>query len=411
MTNTTTHSQLPSSDDRSQHTDRRGDTDRFRRGFALPVAVFALVIVGLLVTGGFYVARQEARVGHASENGALATYIAEQGITEVMADWDPDDAWGMTNWVDTATFTGDTEEGEWSVGVVRTGDRTFFVMGEGRVTERGIYSGATRQVGMLVRSVLPDLDPPAALVTRGETRMTGSSEVAGGDSIYSNWGALGLCEPDSLEDEPGIMTDDTMQVKNSGSGNVTGDPPMEQDPSINDSTFTVFGDLTWDELVGMANITLPGTAGMDDPAPSYNVDLTCNTTDPWNWGSPRGDPAIDACAGYFPIIHITGDRATFQGGGIGQGILLVDGALDLRGGFEFHGIIIAQGSFETQGSGNRVYGGVYASNALFDSQNITGGSVINNSSCASNRAIRESTSVARPRALDARSWIDLSATQ
>ena len=43
-----------------------------------------------------------------------------------------------------------------------------------------------------------------------------------------------------------------------------------------------------------------------------------------------------------------------QSGGVGQGILLVDGTLDLRGNFVFYGLIIVQGSFETQGSGNRV---------------------------------------------------------
>ena len=34
-----------------------------QRGFALPVAVFALVIVGVLTTGGFFMARQEGRIG------------------------------------------------------------------------------------------------------------------------------------------------------------------------------------------------------------------------------------------------------------------------------------------------------------------------------------------------------------
>ena len=36
-------------------------------GFALPVTVFALVVVGVITTGGFFMARQEGRIGVASE--------------------------------------------------------------------------------------------------------------------------------------------------------------------------------------------------------------------------------------------------------------------------------------------------------------------------------------------------------
>jgi hypothetical protein len=37
-----------------------------RGGFALPAAIGALVIMGLLVTAGFFTARQELRIGGAS---------------------------------------------------------------------------------------------------------------------------------------------------------------------------------------------------------------------------------------------------------------------------------------------------------------------------------------------------------
>ena len=65
---------------------------------------------------------------------------------------------------------------------------------------------------------------------------------------------------------------------------------------------------------------------------------------------------------------------------------------------------------ETQGSGNRVWGGVMAGNADFDTQALTGGSVVTNSTCAVRRAIKENSSLTRVRPLAARSWVDLSAT-
>ena len=55
-----------------------------QRGFALPVAVFALVIVGVITTGGFFMARQEGRIGVASEHAGMAFYLTEQGLVDVL---------------------------------------------------------------------------------------------------------------------------------------------------------------------------------------------------------------------------------------------------------------------------------------------------------------------------------------
>ena len=52
-------------------------------GFALPAAIGAIVIVGVLVTAGFYMAQQEMRISVANENASLAFYMAEMGAAEV----------------------------------------------------------------------------------------------------------------------------------------------------------------------------------------------------------------------------------------------------------------------------------------------------------------------------------------
>lgn len=96
---------------------------------------------------------------------------------------------------------------------------------------------------------------------------------------------------------------------------------------------------------------------------------------------------------------------------MGQGILLVDVDLDLRGNFQFNGVIIVQGDFETQGSGNRVLGGVMAANASLENQTLNGGSEVQTSTCAVSRAILNNASLTRPRPLARRSWMDLSATR
>ena len=50
--------------------------------------------------------------------------------------------------------------------------------------------------------------------------------------------------------------------------------------------------------------------------------------------------------------------------------------LSLRGSFTFYGVIVVQGEFETQGNGNRIFGGVLAGNVTLGGQVYTGGSII-----------------------------------
>src|SRR5680860_789433 len=86
-------------------------------GFALAVAVFALVVVGVLVTGGFYLARQETRIGVASERANAAFYMAERGAMEVMSDWDMSTYSSLADWA-SVTEADTTDQGGWSVEAV-----------------------------------------------------------------------------------------------------------------------------------------------------------------------------------------------------------------------------------------------------------------------------------------------------
>ncbi len=376
-----------------------------QRGFALPVAVFALVVVGMITTGAFFMARQEGRIGVASEHAGLAFYLTEQGLADVMSDWDFDLFGALPVWSDTTFTRSYADVGRVRTRVTRMTDYLYFVDASGTVTRGGeLLSGASRRVGVTVRFRMADIAPPAALVTRGTTELRGSAEVHGEDAAPVGWG--GLC-PGPLENKPGILTDNASQVTTQGGAVITGDPAVEEDTSIADSTFTQFGDLSWDDLTDLADIRLSGGT-INNTAPDSTAAGACRAgqTSPLNWGNPENPGA--ACFGWYPVIHITGN-ARMQSGGVGQGVLLVDGDLDLRGSFVFYGIILVQGSMETQGSGNRVYGGVMSSNADFESQAFVGGSVVSNSTCAVRRAILNNSGLTRVRPLASRSWVDLSA--
>jgi hypothetical protein len=371
------------------------------RGFVLPLAIFGMLIAAVIITGATFVGRQELRVGIASSSGVEAFYLAERGISNTMTDW-PAEAFSLLPlWSDT-TLTDSLETGVVTTTVTRVGDRLYVLEATSGLSKGGpILSGASRSAGLVVRLFDPELSPPAALTTRGNTVIKGNAEVHGEDVDPTGWG--GFCGFPT-DDKPGILTDNAAGVSTVGQGTLTGTPAVEEDTSISDSTFTEFGDMDWSELTAMADLTLAG--GNFNGTGPVVASGTCVESDDSNWGDPENPAA--PCGDYFPIIHITGS-ARMQSGGVGQGVLLVDGDLDLRGGFVFYGIIIVQGSFETQGSGNRVLGGVLAGNASLDSQSLTGGSEIHRSSCAVERTLLN-ISATRPRPLGMRSWIDLSAT-
>ncbi|MEX2528991.1 MAG: hypothetical protein WEA09_15270 [Gemmatimonadota bacterium] len=370
-----------------------------REGFALPAAILGLVVVGALVTGGFYVAQQESRISMAGENSTLALYLAEEGINQSLANWN-NNAWGnLQLWSEQGTVNGVGSGGSWVVDITRMPDNLYFLESTGTITAGGLRAGATRTIGVTSRLNTIDLNPPAALTTRGNVRLAGGAQITGADTNPPGW--TGDVCPPATGDTPGVMHDGSGSVTTSGTSTITGTPADSIDNTITDETFTDFGMMGWDDLVALAKRPPGPYNGM---APSLTAGGECNTADLMNWGDPN-DPD-GPCGDYFPIIYIDGD-ATMQGNSVGQGILLVDGNLDLRGNFIFNGIILVQGAFDTQGAGHRIMGGVMASNANIDQADLVGASVVQNSRCAVTRAVTSNSSLTRVRPLASRSWVDL----
>jgi hypothetical protein len=368
-----------------------------RRGFALPAAIMALVILAVLITGAIYTAQQEARIGWSANQSTVAFNLTERGVAQVLSGWDAATYNALSLW-DTAPATGTLPDGNWSATITKMDDYFFYVDVTGVVSRGGpLRSGATHRLGLITYVSSANITPPAALATLGSVSVRGTAAVMGEDVNPAAWG---MCTT-PLVDKPGIASDPAATIRTQGQGTITGAPAVYQDASITDDTFTQFGNLSWADLVQMATVE-PG-GGALNIEPSLNGDGTCNESDTENWGDPQDG---GACESYFPTIFVNGS-ASIQGGGMGQGILLVAGDLDLRGGFSFYGLVIVQGSFETQGNGNRIYGAVLARNVTLGTEIITGGSEVQYSSCAVTRAILNSNLV-RARALPNRGWVDVS---
>src|SRR5690606_32211770 len=209
----------------------------------------------------------------------------------------------------------------------------YYLDATGDVTRGGdLWAGARRNIGIVTRLIFLELDPPAALTTRGKVSVKGAAEINGYDEEPGGWG--GYCT--AGVDKTGVVTTDASLVS-AKSGSILGTPPYDGDSTIVAETFTEFGEMDWDELTALAQLEGKNISAYN----SFNgvgpeVDVTtgeCDESDPKNWGDPN--PA-GPCGSYFPLIYHDGPVLTLQSGSIGQGILLVDGTLDVRGGFQFY---------------------------------------------------------------------------
>ncbi len=382
------------------------------RGFALPVAVFALVVVGVLVTGAFFVARQETQIGVATENAGMVFYATENAISEVRSNWSTSEMLNtLPNLYDDTTFVGtDSSLGvDWSVAVIRTGPRMFFLNATSTMTEGGQYAGAGHQMGMLLRLITMGFNVPGALTTHGSVSFKGAPPlISGYDRVPPHWsGQCGAANNDAT----GVTSDDTSGMaggagppfgKGGGGGsscpsNIEGSPCLNQDSAyVADNLDPLFEDEIWDQLVALADITLNG--GNVVPGPSF-VGGACDTSDDENWGDPTNPSG--PCGDYFPIIHVDGTvQAT--GNGVGQGIMLVDGEFMATGTFDFYGVILVRGGIELRGT-PAVYGGILADSA----DNLRGTADLLYSSCAVEKAVLENDKLNQLLPIEQRSWVDL----
>jgi hypothetical protein len=367
---------------------------RNERGVALAVSIFALVIIGGLVAGAFFMGMQEQRVGRNTIRFQQALAAAEEGANREVANWDANVA-NLLPTGDSLDFKGTvTGAGGWYRGSVRRlNNELFLVRSEGF----SVDSVARQHVGMLVRLRPIELEIKAALQTQGKLKIGGSSKIDGNDMAPAGWGC-GPLEPPM----PGIQINDSTQIETPGCGGlscVEGSPKVDQDTTITSDSLTTFGDTDFDDLKQYANkfVTPSGPTHKIQPTLSGGA---CNTADENNWGDPLnpGNP----CGNYFPIIWVGGDLDI--NGVQGQGVLVVDGDLDVQGGFEFFGPVLVRGALDVQGTGGHFNGGVIAANVNLDQSVALGDAVVSFSSCAVAKALNGSAPGFH---LRERSWVNL----
>jgi hypothetical protein len=377
------------------------------RGIALAVAIFALVVVGALVAGAFFAGTQEQRVADNQRRVQQSFGVAEAGVTERLLTWNPDSLNLRPVYPADSVAIGPNLQAPGGTGryggySYKVGTSLFLI----DVTGRDAYSssgsiagggGARQRLGLIARLAPINFNIKASLTTKGNVSVQGNAVVNGIDQDPTAWPPASCDAP--LQNQAGVRVD-SGTVTTGGNGMVGGSPPVVNDPALSDTSFTNFGGSTYAELAARANITLG--SGNYKTAPAFSG-ATCDKTVLTNWGD--GLTPTSACGGYFPIIHITGS-ATLNGDQ-GQGILLVDGNLDVQGSYEFFGIVIIQGELKTSGGGTseaHFWGGMMAKNATLDTQNISGKATLSYSSCSILATLQATSQAAMMRS---RGWVQL----
>ena len=378
-----------------------------RRGFALATAVVTIALVGALVAGAFFASTTEFRTGRDAIQQTRAFAAAEYGNSAIRANWD--NAWNNTMLRgDTLTRVYDAGGVAANVRVTRLNDGVFLITSEAS-SGTGIASGSRRRVASLLKLAIPNVKMKGALTARGTTKVGGSALMIGRDTLYPGWDCPAPAAGSGL---PGLAIPTWNNVTLGGTCKqlmcVQGDPKAIIGSEMADTTtYFNYGDYQWSDLTSMASkIMSPGPhTGV---GPRY-LNGACDITNPLNWGEPNkvtsGTPG--PCENYFPIIYAPGDLKI--NGDRGQGILLVGGALEVQGGFQFYGLIIVRGELRTAGTGGHFNGVVMAANVavggeLTSTNTVSGAATFRYSSCALQSALRGS---AMPVAMRDRAWVEL----
>jgi hypothetical protein len=370
-----------------------------RRGFALAAALFALVVIAALVSGTFFAARQELRIGLNHRWSEQASGAAEAGLAVALQEGLAG-RWHVIAPGDSLLFEGSLPSGTGRyAGVVhRLNTRLFLV----RATGTDAAGQTDRTVGVLARSAPWLIRPPAALALRGALRLDGSAWIDGRDGVPPGWAD---CPEVPLDSLPGLVLQDRGDLRAescAGLACITGTPRVAADSELGAvASMGRFG-VDWGALVALADRTYSGeTVGPLTPAPAASG-FRCDITAENNWGEPRRTAPGAPCQDLFPIVYVDGDLTL--AGGRGQGVLLVRGNLDVAGGTEFVGLVVATGRLRIVSDGGLLVGAVMVLNDGGDESFLGGGSAIRLSTCALAAAMAPA---APARAFRDRFWLDL----
>lgn len=363
-----------------------------RRGAALLMALFAIVVLATIISGAMFVSQQGFRASRNTLVEQRAFQVAEYGLNAEVSNWDrsrnlpPPTGMAVGDTVTTRIYiaAGDTAR----VAIKRVSDLGFWVVSEGHANIGSMALESARQTGAFVRVAYPAINPKGAITSAGNVRVAGAGEVNGYTADPNGWSQCASLPHDTVA---AVVVGPTGTVT-AGPTNITSIPGIVYDSSAADSnTYVRYGTESWNSLTSNADIKLTLPIYTADIEP-IGTDSTCKYTVETNWGEPlRTAGYIKGCANYFPIIY-SPTSLKIAGDARGQGILLVNGDLEVAGTFDFYGIVIVRDDIVKSIGTATITGAVFAANLseVTPTSWLTGDQDVQYSRCAIESALRGS---------------------
>lgn len=371
-----------------------------RPGFALVLVVLMLVLISMLAGWMVLAAIEERRIARAHVDILRSRMAAESAARLAALEWDGGELLELLpGQVRELPLAGELAGGgRFRASAQRLAPGSFLIRGKGEVVRQGGAGGgnefrAVTRVGLLVRTLEPeDLlgALPAAVVASGPLEVTGGTRITAGERQHAPAGWPG--EGCGGGGRPAIATADPDQLSLGAHVLLEGEPPVLADSGL----AAVGGGFPYREMAVGADRTETGSLYL---SPAY-VAGDCDVQRSGNWGAPL-DPG-GPCGDYFPLIHVPGDLQLT--GGEGQGILIVDGNLEVTGGVQFFGAVFVGGSLDVA-EGARLHGGVRLSSTT--ERSSIHNSLVSFDRCVLQRTARQVRAFTRAYRHPARDWIPL----
>lgn len=351
------------------------------RGMALPVALFALVVIGALVAGIFFTARIEIRSGENAMGGARAFEAAQaglqMGVPQVV---NLAGALGVGATAVIAKTQLGTTGSYYEDSVTKLNHYVYLLRSYGTYEVNNNVT-STRVLAMLVKRYMPELEVNSGAIVSGSATVKGATTLLGNDSIPAGWTG---CSAGSAQ--PAIRSDGAVSV--TGGGTTVTPAASSYDTTVNNMTRVL--DTLFFQLASQANIVFTTDPGSVAPADTVIGGVArCKIESTTVWGDVDHSSG-HTCADYYPVIYLNpGGPGNAIGlhGTQGQGILLVNGDLRMNGAMTFNGLILVRGVYETGGGTMDLTGSMITQNVDFDPNKWTGGLKVQYSSCAIEKAL------------------------
>ena len=287
-----------------------------RRGFAIPIAVLVIMVLTIMVAGGFSLVSAERRSVADQKSQISAFRIAEQGLEIFLVRRDSLMA-GTPGYTKVPGLKPDTVQINVPGGYaqvtltrlrpVKGSQAGLYVVRSRGVETVGAYAGSPQGVRTVAQYAL--FEPASMQVLAGWTALSGLQKNGGSGTL----GGIDLCGDSAAV--AGVVV--PVNPGYTGKTVAVGDPPV--DSVAPDSVA-----IDWNAIVNLNSITPTITI----PGGSWPTASFADTS-------------------FYPIIRVNGD---FTMPSSGQGMLIVTGHLTISGSTTWKGVLLVGGDITSNGN-------------------------------------------------------------